>query len=199
MSYVSRQRDRATILHATRVHPIPLSRTCQSRLILHRSCSIARTHARTYVSMYVLTHACTYTRAHALMHAGPHTYTRTHTPAYEVGRTFARIRIAHVCTPNYRVAQKPVRLTFVYRSLCIIPLRNRWNAKCKMQHETLRFRINLLEKRKKKKKGKREKEKIRKERNALKRLVRLLFDSFESESELTFAPEECHMHQIHSV
>lgn len=68
-----------------------------------------------------------------------------------------------------------------------------------MQHETLRFRINLLEKRKKKKKGKREKEKIRKERNALKRLVRLLFDSFESESELTFAPEECHMHQIHSV
>lgn len=75
--------------------------------------------------MYVLTHACTYTRAHALMHAGPHTYTRTHTPAYEVGQTFARIRIAHVCTPNYRVAQKPVRLTFVYRSLCIIPLRNR--------------------------------------------------------------------------
>lgn len=68
-----------------------------------------------------------------------------------------------------------------------------------MQHETLRFRINLLEKRKKKKKGKREKGKIRKERNALKRLVRLLFDSFESESELTFAPEECHMHQIHSV
>lgn len=151
MSYVPRQRDRSTTLHATRdtsdssLAYVSISSNLTSILF-------DRTHARTYISMYVLTHACTYTRAHAHMHAGTHTYTRTHTPAYEVGQIFARIRIAHVCTPNYRVAQKPVRLTFVYRSLCIIPLRNRWNAKCKMQHETLRFRINLLEKRKKKKK-----------------------------------------------